>query len=99
MTFEQLKAHVGGLICLKTPLRWIAYNHWSDSYWDNSEDRIYALIDVESNTNNPGQKPEACGLHVSLQDYNSETVVRLHLLIEGVQRHVWVLRCDVELFE
>jgi len=86
MTFlQQLQAHKGGLIHLKTQL------YWAWSRGDNNPGRICLILDAARKSAVEGA---ADGAHRSATpaDY-----VAAHLLIDGQSAWIWVTEQDVEL--
>jgi hypothetical protein len=75
--FNKLKAHIGGLICLKTQLYW--YNLCD---WDGAEERVCLLLDIATSST----RDSAYALAASTKGQG--TVVAL-LFIDGSPK--WVL--------
>jgi hypothetical protein len=87
MTFlEQLQAHKGGLLHLKTQLYWREGRRW-----DNNPGRVCLILDAARKSAVDGA---ADGAHRSATpaDY-----VAAHLLIDGGAQWIWVAEEDIEL--
>jgi hypothetical protein len=101
--FEKLKAHVGGLVHLKTDL------YWYDSFlWDGNEGRVCLLLDVgkiiDTTINgNIGFNPKRLGLDtagvatVSILD--TRFVFIVFLLIDGSPQQVWITEDAMEIIQ
>lgn len=91
MTFkEQLRAHVGGLVCLKSQLYW-----YSSDTWDGINERVCLLLDLSAARTEPllaalttvsplpDPVPAACAL----------------LLIDGTPKWVWISEKTTEFIQ
>jgi hypothetical protein len=99
MFFDQLKAHIGGLVRLKTDLYW-----YDSSSWDRVKDRMCLLLDVGEVMVHPFPRGhpalrnlDATG-HVPHPDelIPGEAVL---LLIDGSCKRIWISKRDVELIQ
>jgi hypothetical protein len=82
MTFlEQLQAHKGGLIRLKTQLFW-----YEGRGWDNTPGRICLLLDAAATAATTVASSAAAA-----------TTTAAHLLIDGKPAWIWVAEQDIEL--
>jgi len=83
MTFlEQLQAHKGGLIHLKTQLCW-----FMGRGWDNNVGRVCLILDAAANI-----LPADAGTRTA-----TARSVAARLLIDGAAHWVWIAEQDVEL--
>ncbi len=87
MTFlQQLQAHKGGLIHLKTQLYWCEGRRW-----DNNPGRICLILDAARRS----AKPAATG--VGAANVATTAAATAHLLIDGRLTWIWVAEQDIEL--
>jgi hypothetical protein len=87
MTFlEQLQAHKGGLIHLKTQLYWCEGRRW-----DNNPGRICLILDAARRS----AKPAATGVEAANVATTAAAIA--HLLIDGQPAWIWVTEQDIEL--
>jgi hypothetical protein len=85
MTFlEELTAHKGGLVCLKSELYW-----YGGRGWDGCPGRICLLMDA-------GLRSCALAAAASAAAHAAASAVTL-LLIDGCPHWVWVSSDDLEL--
>ena len=88
MTFlEQLQAHKGGLICLKTQLFW-----YGGRGWDNTPGRICLLLDADARYDGVRPSPTAGTAAAGFSDATAAAL----LLIDGGTQWIWVAE-DIEL--
>jgi hypothetical protein len=85
---EQLRIHVGGLVCLKTELYW-----YGGRGWDGCPGRICLILDAGL---------RSCALAAAVTPAAAVDVRLLHdaatlLLIDGCPHWVWVGADDLEL--
>jgi len=90
MTFlEQIQAHTGGLICLKTQLYW-----YGGRGYDKNPGRVCLVLDIAATRS-------AAGLDAAAQFADIYTLsirtASAHLLIDGVPRWIWLADEDVEI--
>ena len=84
MTFlEQLQAHKGGLIRLKTQLYW-----HEGRKWDNNPGRICLILDTAW---------DDASAEASTDAYTSGSAAAAHLLIDGKPAWIWVAEQDIKL--
>jgi hypothetical protein len=89
MTFlEQLQAHKGGLIRLKTQLYW-----YKGHRWDNNPGRICLSLDAAAAA---GSRTAATRTVAARRSAESSTAAA-HLLIDGQPAWIWVAEQDIEL--
>jgi len=89
MTFlQQLQAHKGGLLYLKTELFWYSVSKHGDG--DCSEDRICLLLDAN------GFIPTYRSARTMTVGSNPDSQAAAQLLIDGVPHWVWLYEDDVE---
>jgi hypothetical protein len=94
MTFlEELTAHKGGLVCLKTELFW-----YGGRGWDGSRGRVCLLMDsgVVGIDLASFAQLAAVAVAADADDLDAEAAAAL-LLLDGHPRWVWVAQEDVEL--
>ena len=83
MTFlEQLQAHKGGLIRLKTELCW-----FMGRGWDNNVGRVCLILDAAANI-----LPADAGTRTA-----TARSAAARLLIDGSPQWIWIAEADVEL--
>jgi hypothetical protein len=89
MTFlEELTAHKGGLLLLKTQLYW-----YGGRGWDGVLDRVCLLMDAGT-----ALRPRAVVAAERARSAPAASATApAHLLIDGCLHWVWVSRADVEL--
>jgi hypothetical protein len=87
---EELTAHKGGLILLKTELFW-----YDGRGWDGVHDRICLLMDSVL-TDDIGF-PDACGTRAADEDRDGAGDPAACLLIDGRPHWVCIAPADVEL--
>jgi hypothetical protein len=95
MTFlQQIQAHKGGLICLKTQLYW-----YGGRGYDNTPGRICLVLDIAATRS--AARTDAATTPVSALKrifYAAETrTASAHLLIDGVPQWIWLADENVEL--
>jgi hypothetical protein len=84
MTFlQQLQAHKGGLLRLKTELYW-----YDGRKWDNNPGRICLILDTAW---------DDASAEASTADYTSRSAAAVDLLIDGKPAWIWVAEQDIEL--
>ena len=85
MTFlEQLQAHKGGLIQLKSQLYW-----YGGRGYDGNPGRVCLILDSAPSLTVAGAKPAARACSVA--------AAVAYLLLDGSPQWVWVAKADVEL--
>jgi hypothetical protein len=90
MTFlEELTAHKGGLVRIKTQLFW--YGGRARGGWDGARDRVCLLMDAAARLD-----PAALDAAARVGAVGTGGVGAL-LLVDGAPRWVWVAQADVEL--
>jgi len=95
MTFlEELTAHKGGLILLRSDLFW-----YGGRGWDGARDRVCLLLNTAAADDLDGAAARATGAAPAavLVDEAVAVVVAALLLIDGQPHWVWVAQEDVEL--
>ena len=88
--FDNLKAHIGGLICIKTDLCW-----YDSDVWDGIEGRICLLLDVLDPFNDPrfnGPFP----VHAGTPTSSLKSPVAGLLLINSTSIWVWLDEAAVD---
>jgi len=86
MTFlEQLQAHKGGLIHLKTQLYWCEGRRW-----DNNPGRICLILDA-------ARRSTAAAATAAEPAAATTVAATAHLLIDGRLTWIWVAEQDIEL--
>ena len=84
MTFlEQLQAHKGGLIQLKSQLYW-----YGGRGYDNTPGRVCLILDAAASAATAATKPTARACSVA--------AAVAYLLLDGSPQWVWVAKADVE---
>ena len=87
--FDKLKAHVGGLISIKTQLYW-----YKEGKWDRAHERVYLLLDAYDTTpfnlDATTRPPPPGGSY----DYAVAS-----LSIDGAPKLVWLYQDTVELLK
>jgi hypothetical protein len=87
MTFlEQLQAHKGGLVRLKTELYW-----YGSRGRDGTPGRICLLLDADAATATSAHSPAAGTKRITTA---ADTAL---LLVDGAPHWVWVVEADTEL--
>ena len=87
MTFlEELQAHRGGLLRIKSELYW-----YGGRGWDGARGRVCLLLDATA-TSTSGPRPSS--VTVGVVDGEPHAVL---LLIDGAPHWIWVANEDVEL--
>jgi hypothetical protein len=93
MTFlEELTAHKGGLILLRSDLFW-----YSGRGWDSTPGRVCLLMDSATADAVPGAVCHATARLARLRARRALTDAATLLLIDGRPHWVWVAQADVEL--
>ena len=86
---EQLRIHVGGLVCLKTELYW-----YGGRGWDGVHDRICLLMDSALTYDGAPAAPAARTRYAPV---SVAAPLAACLLIDGCPHWVWIAPADVEL--
>jgi hypothetical protein len=87
MTFiEQLKAHIGGIVRLKTDLFW-----YDSRNWDGIEGRICILLDATINPPD-GTRVDAASSIIAAE-------AAMFLLVDSSTKWVWASKEDVEFIQ
>jgi len=87
---EQLHAHRGGLLLLKTQL------YWTSSGYDKNPGRVCLMLDAFAL--NDATRSGASAVSDSAGRKNSQFLnIVVHLLIDGSLQWVWTVEQDVEL--
>ena len=83
---EQLQAHAGGLVKIKTQLFW-----YGGRGWDGTPDRICLILDTASTA------AAAASRSAALDRLLPQLRAAALLLIDGAPHWVWVAQEDVEI--
>ena len=91
MTFlRKLKAHVGGLVLIKTDLYWYKTHKWDEAY-----KRVHLLLDAYETTPTNLDATTSWGV-----EYNArQTYAPASLFIDGTPKLVWLDSETVELIK
>jgi hypothetical protein len=94
MTFlEQLQAHKGGLVQLKTELYWYAQGRY-----DGNPGRVCLILDAASDDAAQAAGAAAVGYRSAGSDGVARaTIAAAFLLIDGRPQWIWIVEKDVEL--
>lgn len=91
---NQLQAHRGGLIRIKSELYW-CYGRG----WDGVPGRICLLLDVATDNDLPADITATTRPGAMASRSGTATVAAALLLVDGTPRWVWVVAEDVELID
>lgn len=95
MTFiEQLKAHVGGLIRIKTELYW-----YKEGKWDRAHERVYLLLDVLDHAVADARWSEVAAASAAGDVGDVREREGVLLFIDGNPKWIWVYSGAVELLK
>ena len=89
--FDKLKAHVGGLVLIKTQLYWYKIGKWNDA------ERVHILLDALDPYADPYDEPEAMAGSTPARGLDLRVAVLL--FIDDAPKWVWVYSGAVELIE
>jgi len=91
MTFlEQLQAHKGGLIQLKSQLYW-----YGGRGYDGNPGRVCLILDAAARSRTAATVPMRAS--AAATNTVTATVAVAYLLLDGSPQWVWVAKADVEL--
>ena len=92
--FDKLKAHVGGLISIKTQLYW-----YKEGKWDRAHERVYLLLDVLDHAVADARWSEVAAATVSPGRVDVGEREGVLLFIDGNPKWTWVYSGAVELLK
>ena len=89
--FDKLKAHIGGLVLLKTELYW-----YNEGKWDKEHKRICLLVDAREQISHDLLVAAAAPL-IPIAPLGPRVAVLL--FIDNIPKWVWVYSSTVELLK
>ena len=95
MTFlEQLQAHKGGLVRLKTELYW-----YTGRSWDGCPGRVCLLLDSETVRDSSSSDPESAKTVNAGPQIRSFGDATACFLVDGSPHWIWISEKDVEILK